>query len=169
MMDDKNLEQITRAVMQAVGQRLHGSGPDVMEVVVREVVSAMSGTTSVPPPSTPPPPGEAPHAGSRMAATPPAPGTAAGSGNRAVVTTTGPNKKGVLGIIATQIAEAGGDIQDVSQTIISDFFTMIMLVDIDGLDIPFSTFKEQLVATSERHGTHTVVIHEKVLLAMQRV
>ena len=165
--NDKNLEQITRAVMQAVGQRLHGSDPDVMEVVVREVVSAMSGTTVVPPPSTPPPPGAPSRAEPAEAALPRA--STESTGNRAVVTTTGPNRKGVLGIIATQIAEAGGDIQDVSQTIISDFFTMIMVVDLGGLDIPFSTFKEQLVATSEQHGIHAVVMHEKVLQAMQRV
>ncbi len=162
-MNDKNLEQITRAVVQAVTQRLHGSDADTMEVVVREVVSAMSGATAVPPPSTPPLP-TAP-----ASAEPHAPTAPAGAGNRAVVTTTGPNKKGVLGVIATQIAEAGGDIQDVSQTIVADFFTMIMLVDTDGLSVPFSTFKEQLVATSEQYGIHTVVMHERVLHAMQRV
>lgn len=165
-MNDKNLEEITRAVMQAVGQRLHGSDPDVMEVVVREVASAMSGIAAVPPPSTPSPsrPAQAPAEIPLPVA--PAP---ASRGTRAVVTTTGPNKKGVLGVMATQIAEAGGDIQDVSQTIISDFFTMIMLVDTAGLNIPFSTFKEQLVTTSEQYGIHTVVMHEKVLQAMQRV
>ena len=165
-MNDRQLEEVTRAVIQAVGQRLHGSDPDVMEVVVREVVSAMSGTTAVPPPSTPPPPQQP---GEQRQAPMPAPAAPTGSGNRAVVTTTGPNQKGVLGIIATQIAEAGGDIQDVSQTIVAGFFTMIMLVETDGLDVPFSTFKEQLLATSEQHGIHTVVMHERVLHAMQRV
>ncbi len=165
-MNDKQLDQVTRAVIDAVGQRLHSSDPDVMEVVVREVVSAMSGTTEVPPPSTPPPPGQS---ASQSDAPPPMPAAPAGSGNRAVVTTTGPNQKGVLGSIATQIAEAGGDIHDVSQTIVAGFFTMIMLVDTDGLNVPFSTFKEQLLATSEQHGIHTVVMHERVLHAMQRV
>ena len=161
---EQNLDQITRAVLQAVGQRLGGADADVMEVVVREVVSAMSGASDVPPRSTPAPPAR-PAGRPKVEALVPAPG----SGNRAVVTTTGPNKRGVLGLIATQIAEAGGDIQDVSQTIVAGFFTMIMVVEVERLDVPFSVFKEQLVSSSKELGIHAVVMHEKVLSALQRV
>ena len=47
------------------------------------------------------------------------------------MTTTGRNCKGVVASIASRVAEAGGDIQDISQTIVSGFFTMIMVVDIN--------------------------------------
>jgi len=41
-------------------------------------------------------------------------------GGRAVVTTTGKNQRGIVAKIAQAIADAGGDIVDISQTLISD-------------------------------------------------
>ena len=50
-------------------------------------------------------------------------------GGRAVVTTTGKNQRGIVARIAQAIADAGGDIVDISQTLVSDYFTMIIIVD----------------------------------------
>jgi ACT domain-containing protein len=191
-MEGKSLEEITRMVTESVRDRLGRADGDVMEVVVREGVSAMSGQAAVPPPSTPPPPrpaAGAQQAGEEGSVTTPRGATLpaapdAGSlelcascmeqqrrreGNRAVVTTTGRNRKGVLAAMAALVAEAGGDIQDVSQTIVADFFTMIMVVDTSELSLSFADFKERLVSTSAGEGIHTVVMHENVLSALQRV
>ena len=175
---DKDLQDVTRLVVQAVGQRLEGADNEVLEVVVREVVAAMSGAAAVPAPSTPSPPAvDGPDCRAASGAARQDPGAPAldpsapppGFGNRAVVTTTGPNKRGVLAAIAAKIADTGGNILDVSQTIVSGFFTMIMVVDISELNQPFSSFRDQLVATSEGLGIHAAVMHEKVLRALQRV
>ncbi len=60
----------------------------------------------------------------------------AAAGPRAVVTTTGKNKRGIVANIAQAIAEAGGDIVDISQTLVSDYFTMIIVVDTSALAVP---------------------------------
>ena len=45
-----------------------------------------------------------------------------------------------------QIAELGGDILDISQTLVGDYFTMIIVVDTASLGVPFADFKASLEA-----------------------
>jgi ACT domain-containing protein len=184
-MDD--LERLTRFVVRAVGERLGSQSPDVVELVVREVVGAMSGASGVPAPSTPAPPDrpEGDTVTTALGAVLPRPTNHEQPSlelcasclelhrrqhqNRAVVTTTGRNARGVVATMARQVAEAGGDIQDISQTIISEYFTMIMVVDIEQLTVPFSDFKERVVSAASDLGIHAVVMHEDVMRSLQRV
>ena len=191
-MDD--LERVTRLVVQAVSDRLGDTRPEVVELVVREVVGAMSGAAAVPPATTPPAapivaPGMAQDNGDGTVTTGlgsvmPAPGSGQPSlelcvgcveqqrqqqHNRAVVTTTGRNTKGVVARMSSQVAEAGGDIHDISQTIVSDYFTMIMVVDIAQLTVPFAAFKERILSAAAELGIQAVVMHEDVMRSLQRV
>ena len=102
---------------------------------------------------------------------PPAAGTANGSrrGGRAVVTTTGKNQRGIVARIAQAIADAGGDIVDISQTLISDYFTMIIIVDTGALSVSFAEFKTRLERTVASAGAECLVMHEDVVNALQRV
>lgn len=187
-MKSNDIEQVTQLVIKAVSDRLGQTDPSVMAVVTREVVAAMSGVNAVPPRSTPQAPSSVHDNGDGTITTPlgsvvtqPGDGAAlelCGScleqqrqrtQKRALVTTTGRNCKGVVASIASRIAEAGGDIQDISQTIVSGFFTMIMVVDINDLTVPFSSFKEGLINMATEKGIHAAVIHEDVLHALQRV
>lgn len=195
MSDERDLEQLTHAVVRAVSDGLGAQDPAVMELVVREVVSVMSDAGRVPPASTPAPPRDSPRAQGAVdnldgtITTPlgsvlPRPSGADStldlcvrcvelerrrSLNRAVVTTTGRNSKGVVASMSSQVAEAGGDIHDISQTIVADYFTMIMVVDINELQVPFAEFKERIVTAARTLGIHAVVMHEEVLRSLQRV
>lgn len=91
------------------------------------------------------------------------------SGKRAVVTTTGRNAKGIVAKIAQSIAEAGGDILDISQTLVADYFTMIIVVDTKDLEVPFAEFKARLVRAVSALGAECLVMHDDVLGALQRV
>jgi ACT domain-containing protein len=178
------LERLTRVVVRAVGERLGSQNPDVVELVVREVVGAMSGASGVPAASTPSPP-EGDTVTTGLGAVLPRPANHEQPSlelcasclelhrrqhqNRAVVTTTGRNARGVVATMARQVAEAGGDIQDISQTIISEYFTMIMVVDIEQLTVPFIEFKERVVSAASDLGIHAVVMHEDVMRSLQRV
>jgi ACT domain-containing protein len=88
---------------------------------------------------------------------------------RAVVTTTGKNQKGMVAKIAQGIADAGGDILDISQTLVADYFTMIIVIDMSGLEIPFAEFKARITRTVEALGAECLVMHEEVVTALQRV
>lgn len=91
---------------------------------------------------------------------------------RAVVVSTGINKPGIVARITNIISECGGDIVDISQTIVSGFFTMIIIVDISGLEqkrISFMSFKKKLKDVTEEIGCEIMVMHEDILKAMHRV
>jgi ACT domain-containing protein len=91
------------------------------------------------------------------------------SGRRAVVTTTGKNQRGIVAKIAQAIADAGGDILDISQTLVADYFSMIIIVDMTGLAVPFAEFKARLTRAVQSLGAECLVMHEEVVAALQRV
>jgi ACT domain-containing protein len=88
---------------------------------------------------------------------------------RAVVTTTGKNQRGIVAKIAQAIADAGGDIVDISQTLVSDYFTMIIIVDTGALSVSFAEFKTRLERTVAAAGAECLVMHEDIVNALQRV
>jgi ACT domain-containing protein len=91
------------------------------------------------------------------------------TGRRAVVTTTGKNRKGVVAKIAQAIADAGGDILDISQTLVADYFTMIIIIDLTALEVPFTELKSRLTEMMRALGAECLVMHEDVVGALQRV
>jgi ACT domain-containing protein len=107
--------------------------------------------------------------GRRSAAGAAAPAASDRRGGRAVVTTTGKNQRGIVAKIAQAIADAGGDIVDISQTLISDYFTMIIIVDTSALAVSFAEFKSRLERTVAALGAECLVMHEGVVNALQRV
>jgi ACT domain-containing protein len=99
----------------------------------------------------------------------PAAANGARRGGRAVVTTTGKNQRGIVAKIAQAIADADGDIVDISQTMVSDYFTMIIIVDTGALSVSFAEFKTRLERTVAASGAECLVMHEDVVNALQRV
>ena len=99
----------------------------------------------------------------------PVPRRRGGAGPRAVITTTGKNQRGIVAKIAQAIAEAGGDIVDIAQTLVSDYFTMIIVVDTAGLEVSFADFKARLTRAVAALGAECLVMHEEIVNALQRV
>ena len=91
---------------------------------------------------------------------------------RAVVTSTGANSIGVVYKVTKAIAECNGDIHDISQTIISDFFTMIIVIDISNMKksgTSFEQFKNQLLKVGDELNIKIMVQHENILQSMHRI
>lgn len=106
----------------------------------------------------------APDAASRLAT------AAAGEPQRAIVVATGHNHPGIAAALTVAIGECGVDIQDISQTIVSDFFSMIFVLNIDNLSagLTFKGLKHKLEQAGKAVGVEVVVIHEAILQAMHR-
>mgnify|MGYP003435684134 CR=1 FL=1 len=49
---------------------------------------------------------------------------------RAVVTVTGKDTKGIIAKVSAFLSEKGANIEDISQTIMGEYFAMIMIVDL---------------------------------------
>ncbi|MFP4058411.1 MAG: ACT domain-containing protein [Candidatus Brocadiia bacterium] len=91
------------------------------------------------------------------------------SGERVIVTAVGQNRPGVLAEITGAIAMVEGNILDISQKMMRNYFNLIMLVDIGPAKVDFAKFKRQLESTGEKHGYVVSVQHEQVFRFMHRI
>jgi ACT domain-containing protein len=89
--------------------------------------------------------------------------------NRVIVTVIGEDKVGIIASVATLLAEAHANIVDISQTTLREFFTMIMLVDMEKATVPFDELKRRLNAKGEAMGLRIDAQHEDVFKFMHRV
>ncbi len=88
---------------------------------------------------------------------------------KAVITVIGHDTVGILAKVSTACAEKGANIIDVTQSVMRDMFTMIMLVDIDGLTSDFSELSSSLEKLGEQIGMKVHVMHEDIFNSMHRI
>jgi ACT domain-containing protein len=89
--------------------------------------------------------------------------------HRAVLTITGRNCKGIVARVTAKIADLGGDILDISQTLVGDYFTMIVVIDAATLDVPFADFKSAMEHEVQAMGLQAMMMHEDVVNSLHRV
>ncbi|MEG1743135.1 MAG: ACT domain-containing protein, partial [Clostridia bacterium] len=61
------------------------------------------------------------------------------------------------------------NIQDISQTVLSEYFAMIMLVDISKLNIKFGDFVDKLKILGEENNLIISAMHEDIFNSMHRI
>ena len=88
---------------------------------------------------------------------------------RAVVTVTGKDKKGIIAKVSTFLAERGVNIEDISQTILSEYFAMIMIVDFSSATTELSVLAEECAELGKQIGMSIYVQHEDIFNAMHNV
>lgn len=89
--------------------------------------------------------------------------------SRVVVTVVGKDKVGIIARVANVLAEKNANILDISQTIMQDFFTMIMIVDIENCKVDMAGLKETLDAEGEKIGVKISAQREDVFQYMHRI
>ena len=88
---------------------------------------------------------------------------------RAVVTVVGKDKTGIIAKVSSFLADNGVNILDISQTIMEEYFTMIMLVDLSGCSLQLSNFFEECAKLGEKIGMSIHAQHEDIFNAMHSV
>jgi len=88
---------------------------------------------------------------------------------RIIVAAFGKNRPGVVSAITAVLAENNCLIQDISQTIMREFFSMIMVVDISGCSLDFSALRDRIQATETQLGMKVYVMHEDIFRYMHRI
>jgi ACT domain-containing protein len=166
-------DEIVRAVQARLGQRDAGVGA----LIAQEVALALDGEARG---------GGGLRTGSAVPLTPGAAGapgcvTVCGVGSRAdegvlteriVVTANGRNGRGIVARLTAILSEADGDIRDISQTIVGDYFTMIIVVDLGTATrqgTRFSQLKARLEQAGGELGVHVVALHDDILTSMHTV
>ena len=88
---------------------------------------------------------------------------------RAVITVLGRDRVGIIARVSGILADRQVNILDISQTIMQDMFTMMMLVDISASSIPFSELSDGLEAAGRELGLSVRIQHEDIFNSMHRV
>jgi len=88
---------------------------------------------------------------------------------KVVLTAFGLDRPGVLGKIATRIAEYNCSIVDATQTLLKDMFCLMIIFNIEGSNMKFNDIKEKLELLGEELGTKVFVQHENVFRYMHRL
>ena len=145
-------EQIRRIAEEAIQQLGKSATPEVVEEIVRETVRRMD--VEQPAVRT-----EAASANTSPAKKP----------NRIIVTAFGRNQVGILAGLTGLIAECNCDILDLSQKILQDFFTIMLLVDISESTLSFDEIKKRLIQKGEQLDLKVIVQHEDIFNAMHRI
>lgn len=89
--------------------------------------------------------------------------------NRIIVTVIGQDKVGIIANVSSILAEANANIVDISQTTLQEFFTMIMMVDLEKATVPFDEIKKRLNKKGEEMGLRIDAQHEDVFKYMHRI
>lgn len=88
---------------------------------------------------------------------------------RAVITVVGKDTVGILARISTECAAHKINVEEVTQSILRDLFAMIMMVDIEKSDIPFTQFAETLEGIGKEMGLSVHAMHEDLFNAMHTI
>jgi len=88
---------------------------------------------------------------------------------KAVITVTGKDTVGIIADVATVCAKHNANILDITQSVLSEYFAMIMLADIDTLNIGFSEFVDVLEKLGEGKGLVIHAMHEDIFNTMHHI
>ena len=88
---------------------------------------------------------------------------------KAVVTVTGKDSVGIIAEVATACAACDANIVEISQSVLREYFAMIMLVDITTLNVEFATFSDRLTALGKARGLDIHAMHEDIFQAMHHI
>lgn len=87
----------------------------------------------------------------------------------AVITVIGQDRVGIIAAVSGLLAKNSVNIKDISQTIMEDVFTMIMLVDITGMAADFGTLAGELEDIGTELGLTVRIQHIGIFNAMHRI
>ncbi len=88
---------------------------------------------------------------------------------KAVVTVVGHDAKGIIAKVSAKCAECGGNIVEISQSVLKEYFAMIMVIEINDLSIPFASLVEELDALGKENGLDIRAMHEDIFNSMHRI
>jgi ACT domain-containing protein len=88
---------------------------------------------------------------------------------KAVITVTGKDNVGIIAKVSALCSEYGANISDISQTVLSDYFAMIMLVDIKALTVEFGAFSDALSQLGKANHLDIHTMHEDIFNSMHRI
>lgn len=88
---------------------------------------------------------------------------------KAIISVIGKDKTGIIAKVSQVLYTANVNILDISQTIMQDMFTMVMLTDISKSNVDFSALKDALAKVGHEMNVDIRVQHEDLFNSMHRI
>ena len=88
---------------------------------------------------------------------------------RAIITVVGKDSVGIIAKVCTYLAEKQINILDISQTIVQEYFNMMMIADINASEKPFDILSAELREVGEQMGVKVKMQHEDIFNCMHRI
>mgnify|MGYP003295545311 CR=1 FL=1 len=87
---------------------------------------------------------------------------------RAVISVIGKDKKGIIARVCMELYNLNINIADITQTVMQEYFTMIMMVELEE-DQVFAEVSSALKKLGEEIGVSISIQHEDIFGAMHRI
>jgi ACT domain-containing protein len=87
----------------------------------------------------------------------------------AIITVVGSDKVGIIAEVSALLAKNKVNIADITQTILSGNFVMMMIVSLEGASVTIDELRSVLTKASEEMGVEINVMAEKVFSSMNRI
>ncbi len=88
---------------------------------------------------------------------------------KALISVTGLDATGIIARVATKLSEMNINILDITQTILGGYFTMMMVVDLDGAHKEFAAIDEELQSTRDEMNLAIHLQRMDIFDAMHRI
>ena len=89
--------------------------------------------------------------------------------SKAIITVVGKDTVGMIAKVCTYLAENRINILDISQTIVQDYFNMMMIVDVTSISQSFGDVAEELEQVGEAIGVKVKIQREDIFTKMHRI
>lgn len=89
--------------------------------------------------------------------------------NKAIITVVGKDTIGIIAKVCTYLSEKQVNILDISQTIVREYFNMMMIADIDKAVVSFDVLAQELDALGKEIGVLIKIQHEEIFDMMHRI
>lgn len=87
---------------------------------------------------------------------------------KAVITVTAKDAKGIIAKVSTKCSEYGANIVDISQSVVGEYFAMIMLVAFEE-GINFGEFVDVMTKLGKENDLIIQTMHEDIFNSMHRI
>ncbi len=88
---------------------------------------------------------------------------------RAVITVIGKDTTGIIAAVSNVLNERKINILDINQSVLSDMFVMVMLVDISEVASDFASLSQKLTELGDKMGLKILAMHEDIFNTMHRI
>lgn len=89
--------------------------------------------------------------------------------NRTIITVVGKDTVGIIAKVCTYLAENSINILDISQTIVQEYFNMMMIVDMGKMQKTFEEVADELTSVGKAMGVQIKCQREEIFNMMHRI